>query len=265
MVCHFGTKFFPGNYFIIITQYKNAGTLPGGMHAPANEGATGTHEVGHWMGLYHTFQGGCEGGLFLQYINIYSANDTNQAMRWMILPQLQLKIMAVQVSLRLLEEKKLYHYMIVSGEIDSCPDDGQGNDMTWNFMDYVDDACMNTFTNGQFLRAQNQWDAHRYDTPCYVNCDEGGSDYDIDHGGGAAVIVAAIVVVVLVVVTAAIIVTVAMYRRSKAGTSSAYHIAAPETTSNGHASSGTNDKSGTTEIELKVGSEVVVQSPMAEL
>jgi hypothetical protein len=96
-------------------------SLPGGNAAPYNLGDTGTHEVGHYVGLRHTFD-------FNESCTDGDGVDDTPA------------------------EFSPAFGCPSDPPRDSCPND-PGLDPIFNFMDYTDDACMNEFTPGQAERA----------------------------------------------------------------------------------------------------------------
>jgi hypothetical protein len=92
-----------------------------GASAPYNGGRTTTHEVGHWLNLQHVWgsgNGGCNQDDFV--------NDTP----------------------------------VQNGPNSGCPSHpstscSNSGDMFMNYMDYVNDNCMNSFTAGQKARMRN--------------------------------------------------------------------------------------------------------------
>lgn len=103
---------FPENSFEhgVFVDYRS---LPGGSAAPYDLGRTATHEVGHYLGLLHTFDGGCGGAGDL-------VADT--------------------------PDEQTPTFGCPFGK-DTCP--GLGLDPIQNYMDYSDDACYTEFTAGQ--------------------------------------------------------------------------------------------------------------------
>lgn len=99
-------------------------------------GRTLTHEAGHWVGLYHPFQGGCVGGT--------SSNCATQGDQVCDTPPVADATSGCPSSRN------------------SCTNDVPNlADLVKNYMDYADGTCMNMFTSGQKQRADASMNSYR--------------------------------------------------------------------------------------------------------
>lgn len=89
---------------------------------------TAVHEVGHWCGLFHTFQGGC-----------VDPGD--------------------EISDTPYEERAAQGCPL--RQPSSCPGESRYNPVE-NYMDYSDDACMKEFTSKQIGRVKDMIGYYRY-------------------------------------------------------------------------------------------------------
>ncbi|HEX2899072.1 MAG TPA: M43 family zinc metalloprotease, partial [Bacteroidia bacterium] len=121
--------FDPGSDGVVIngTAFGRGFGTPAGSY---NLGRTTTHEVGHWLGLYHTFDGGCSG---------MSPQDCNS-----------------QGDMVCDTPPTSNSNFGCPGVQNTCAElPADRNDQTMNFMDYTDDRCMQMFSIGQRDRFDN--------------------------------------------------------------------------------------------------------------
>ncbi|MEO6167771.1 MAG: M43 family zinc metalloprotease [Chitinophagales bacterium] len=104
------------------------------INAPYNLGRTATHEISHWFGLYHTFNGGCgidtctEGDYVCDTPPVATANSGCPV------------------------------------NANSCSNDfPDAKDQVENYMDYTSDACKNIFSAGQRDRMHATLNTMRFD------------------------------------------------------------------------------------------------------
>lgn len=107
----------------------NANTMPGGSISEYNLGQTAVHETGHWLGLFHVFEGyACEGdGDMIEDTPLQGASTDGCP---------------------------------IDNTQDSCPT-APGVDSIHNVMDYSYDNCYEGFTNLQVQRMKDMFNIYR--------------------------------------------------------------------------------------------------------
>ena len=116
----------PERYITSFSTLSLLETATGAQPQVTREGDIAVHEVGHWLGLFHTFQGGCT----KQNDQVADTPAQKDATRG-----------------------------CPADGTDTCR--LAGDDPIHNFMDYSNEACVREFTTGQHDRTDSMWVQYR--------------------------------------------------------------------------------------------------------